>query len=323
MVTVTRTVGATPSPEVPDFATLQEFCDALPPSLVSADESWVAEVYDQGVVDEFLLPAVETDDTHTITIRCAAGAGFADKAGARNRALAYDESNGVAVRGDTAVAIEVKSSNVLIQGLQISVTVDGVACVKVQGPDQFPVSNVVFDRCILYAPSSTGCVVEEPDGSTATFRSCLLLTGGDYASGGGSDGTFSCLFGSTLVHLGTTGGVGVNNQFGLAQVENTAIFNFTTPWNSFASHGHNATDGAVLDGLGTSLVGLSKSAQFALYGSDWRTVSTGSLDGAGGTSLTRLVTDILGRERPRPPAIGCWDFIDGPTNDARVVIQKA
>lgn len=117
-----------------DYATLALAWAAIPADLVAADQSYVIELYNDSEFvqnTQLTLSGKNTDPAHTITIRPAAGHGFANNANVATNALRYNIANGVGFKGTINSAVMLQNVNpyTTLEGIQIDVTgTSGNAC---------------------------------------------------------------------------------------------------------------------------------------------------------------------------------------------------
>lgn len=303
--TVTSKIGATNSPTTMDYSTLQAWEDACPANLVTDDKIWKGECYDQGeftgTSTRLTISGETTDATRYVWLTCAAGASFKDKAGVRTTALAYNASNGVAIRvtSVSGITISIATNNTLVEGLQAAYNgAYGQSAIGVSG------TGVRVSQCILKNFSTAGGQAAQGVQS-AVFTNCLLEVG---VNGNAQRGQY---FGCTFVRTGTAGGTGVSSQYNQAVLKNCAVFNFTTLKSGTLAAGsdYNATDLATAWGTGSNnLNSLTFASQF-VSSSDFRAVDTGGLK-AGTPDSTNTPNDITGFARDATtPYIGCWEVV--------------
>lgn len=302
--TVAKAVGTASR----DYSLLQSAHDAQPSSLVTADQAWVFNLYNDS---EFAanpplsVSGKATDATHTQTWQAATGQAFNDNAGKNTNALTYNASNGVAIRlsgGALNGAIECASDYVTFTDLQIGGG-GGEAAFGQTAAN----SNVLLQRCI-------GISGESPS-SSASF----ILNGGvavnclGIATGGGNgflDFNNSSLRNCSAVAPGGSGNKGFRGNYTAPLYLNNASFGFTTPFanTSNGSNDYNASDGAA---PGTHVL-TSKvfASQYQDTTGDFRLKTGADLIGAGTRDATYTGDlDILKNARSTStPAIGCVEL---------------
>lgn len=310
--TVTSKIGATNSPTTMDYTTLQAWEDACPANLVTDDKIWRGECYDQG---EFTgtgvlltISGTTTDATRYVELTCAAGASFNDKAGVRSNALYYNASGGVAIRRTSGYGFTISNlvNYTRLNNLQIKKDLGNGAPIGPGSSQQ----GTWIDRCILHLATSLAsiCLNLTTTGSVKHLVSNSLILG--------KSANVHCTVYSSAAYNCTcisTDGLGTNYSttgYGTGTVKNCAGFGagaFLTGTPAYADY--NASDIAGLGGA-HSLSSLTFADQFVSTTNDFRTVDTGSLDGAGTPDATYAPTDISNTTRhASTPTIGCWEVV--------------
>lgn len=317
MGTVTKSIG---SGGGRDYSTLQAWEDALPANLVTDGNAQVGECYnDSEFTARVSIAGQTTDATNNITLRCASGQSFSDNTNKLTNRLAYNTSNGVAVRTTTAYAsavIVVTTNNVLIEGLQIKATGTQTWALNASGT-----ANVVR-KCILSAVSrnnSNDFVARVSGSSSNLIANCLVIadaangcTGVNLVSGASA---VNC----TVVRPSnrTAGGKGFHAAYSTSTVKNCAIFGFSvSSTGTYASDGHNVTDHTSAPGSTSNITSATYANQFVQSSTgssveDFRVASTAALIGAGVVDTTNIPAsdDIVGQARGTSWTVGCWQYV--------------
>ena len=106
-----------------DYSTLQAWEDACPANLVTADQIWKGECYnDSEFTAKVVISGQTTDATRYVWLTAAAGQSFQDHASARTNPLVYDQSKGVGVRGGPDSLVTLNSDYARATRLQIKQT---------------------------------------------------------------------------------------------------------------------------------------------------------------------------------------------------------
>jgi hypothetical protein len=312
--TVTKKIGATNSPTAMDYSTIQGFEDALPANLVTADQAWVGECYDQGTFTQnpiVTFSGSTTDATHTITLRCAAGASFKGKAGVRTTALAYNSANGVTCEatGSSGQLIQVYDTpNVFIDGLQVKSTSFSWAIKVFSGGNPVTISNCIFAG----GSAEFGYLADDPTTGTTVWANCLFQW--PFAADpchNSSGAIYNCTYVSSAGSPTTS--EAIHNAANFAVVKNTAAFGFhdATTGTNAAGSDYNATDNSSFGGTGThNKLSQTYSAQFVNSASDWRAAAQAAGTGlhSGTPDSTNSPTDISVFTRDATtPYIGAWE----------------
>src|SRR5947209_3758092 len=100
---VTKSIGSAGGR---DYSTIALFIAALPANLVTADQQWIGECYNDSefaIGSALAFSGITTDATRNIILRCASGQSFNDNAGKATNALRYNQTNGVGIRVTGAI----------------------------------------------------------------------------------------------------------------------------------------------------------------------------------------------------------------------------
>jgi hypothetical protein len=310
-------IGTTNTPTTMDYSTLQAWEDACPANLVTADQRWIGECYDQGTFTAGLTVGGQTtDSTRYVYLRCASGASFADKAGVRTNPLAYNASGGVAISltANYGIGIDGNVSYTRFEKLQIKHTGNNCIVLRQYGSG---VVGIVIDRCIVdfsAAGNAPTGISDFTGGGSAqlTIKNCLIVGNTANTAGVGirvADN--SSIYGCTLVVPGgTPRSTGIQCQYAVFTVQNNAILNWSTSFTNngtIGADGHNASTTASAPGSTGNVTSLTFSSQVVDISTDFRALSTGGL-GAGTPDATNLPTDISGLTRSATtPYIGAWE----------------
>lgn len=315
MGTVTKTIGTSSR----DYSTLQAWEDALPANLVTDGNAQVGECYnDSEFTARVSISGQTTDATNNITLRCASGQSFSDNTNKLTNRLAYNASNGVAVRTTTGYAsavIVVTTNNVLIEGLQVKATGTQTPAINASGT-----ANVVR-KCILSAVSRNNAndFVARVAGTGNLITNSLVIADASNGCTGVSVTTGGSAVNCTVVRPSnrTAGGKAFHAAYSTSTVKNCAIFGFSvSSTGTYASDGHNVTDHTSAPGSTSNITSATYANQFVQSSTgssveDFRIVGTGSdLDDAGTTDTTNIPAgdDIVGQTRSTWD-VGCWEYV--------------
>jgi hypothetical protein len=298
----TKTVGSSGR----NYSTIAAFWAAVPANLVTADEQWIAELYNDSVFNETLtLSGKTTDATRNIIIRCASGQSFKFNANKGTNALRYNQTNGVAVYSDSTPITISANMNLLIDGLQAKGNGNVIQQTSI-GP------NVVIRDCLVEsAAASTGIGPLVLYGGTAI--NCLGVNtagGSGFISNGGSATFHNC----TAVQMGVALAFGFRGNYDTPVCTNCASFGFGTAFRAGVTGNYNASDQASPPGA-NSVASLTYANQFQNVAStgtmDFRLKTGNNLAGAGVRDQTYTTDlDILGQARSTTtPAIGAVETI--------------
>lgn len=309
--TVTKTIGSAGGR---DYSTMQAWEDAAPANLVTSDQIWRGECYnDSTFTANVFIAGSTTDATRYKFLTAAAGQSFVD-AGA---ALRYNASNGVTINfsGGYAAAIDVTEDNFHLTRIQSKGT-NQTEC------SFYGKANYAYvDQCIFQgiAVGSWGNVVHLIGG---TISNCLIVrvpggVGTDpvlYLNSTQTRAAINC----TLIFQGTfvSGSRGIRNEYSGtgATNRNLAVFGFDIPVQNEAADGsqNNYTNASTAVAGWTGGVSFSTSTFVNITASseDYKLVAGSALRDAGTTDTTNAPRDIFGVARPRGPAfdVGCFEF---------------
>ena len=305
-----------------DYSTIQAWEDACPANLVTNDEIWKGELYNDS---EFLITGSTTlchflgttvDSTRYQWLTTASGQSFADHADKATWNLRYDQSKGVGIRatGNYNIGFYPQNGNVLIEKLQMYWdTTYGSAYYHMVHEGQSTLKNCLVDT------RRNGTY--EMRGQNLVNTAVVMRNTGGSAIGTGSSTYF---INSTVVRPSdvTASGDGFGPVFGAyGLVRNCAVFGFTNAFGgTIASYtsgsGYNASDASSANIPGSNNQGsLTFSDQFENVTDstrDWRPKSTGALRNNGTRDQTYTDDlDIIGATRSTTtPTIGAREYIN-------------
>lgn len=323
---IIKKVGVTNSPTTMDYSSVQAWNDAAPSNLVSADERWIGECYNQGTFTAIATigSGWTVDATHYFWLRTAAGASFRDNASVRSNALYPNASNGVTWQiGDNYnYVLVVWAANTVLSYLQFVNTGFG-------GAIRNNTSAGVIDSCLIRSAVGSGAAIYFP---STMYNTVVIVTG----SSGSCTIYQGFMYGCTFVSAnGSSGACIQNDNYNSSLWQNCACFGFASLMSGSAalnaSSDYNATDLATSFGAGThNRNSLTYASQFVSTTSDYRAVNTGSL-AAGLPDSTHLPVDISNFTRSATtPYIGAWEvagaaaaFVAAPGLTVRQAVKRA
>jgi hypothetical protein len=304
-----------------DYSTLQAWEDACPANLVTADEVYKGECYnDSEFTAGVTISGPTVDATRYIELTVAAGQSFQDHADVRTNPLRYDQTKGVGIYTTTNYTSSIVLSSVSYTRLSRL----QVKCLNASGKRSAleyqlcMVKDCIFDA----ATNDTSCVVTCPGGggSGSLFTNCVIIP---KTSGGYGLQFYNGItaIGCTVVKPSdiTAGGVGLVGTYGSTNIaQSCAVFGFTTGssgavWDTTNSK-NNATD------LASGLPGTTGNVYNVTYNQttpftdadkdslDLRAVAATALAGAGYRDSTNAPNDISGTARSATPTIGAWEL---------------
>lgn len=318
--TTVKTIGTSSR----DYSTIQAWEDACPANIVTSDEIWKGECYNDAnpaftVSNATVLNAsgITNDDTRFLWLTAASGQGFADSSGADSWNLRYDATRGVAVNvtGTYSGGFHCGSVRVLVEGLQIKMAASWLNGFLYSG-------GACLRRCLVESAKTT------PSNSGGRVINCLIVdTGSGFNKLAVYDATYIAC---TVVRPSdaASGGTAFDTTYSTyPRLRSSAVFGFATNFGgtiaSYPSSNNNASNSASVPGTSaqSSLTYADQFENTAFSTRDWRPKSGGALISNGsreqGTegSFSALGTndlDIIGAARSTTaPTIGCREFAGG------------
>lgn len=310
--TVTSTIGTAAR----NYSTVQAWEDACPANLVTADQIWRGECYNDSeftVAGTVLsIAGMTVDATRYLELTAAAGQSFVDHADKLTNARKYDQSKGVGLRDTNNYGYAILNGGGINYCRFSRLQLQGGAN-EAMAVDQENCSGNDWNQIIFAGPSET-----RVSGIGTRVRNSLIIasigTIGLRPKYGADVYNCTVVWPSDVSNTGTTGIVG-NGSGNI--VQNTAVFGFAT-----ASSGtfdttnskNNATDLA-------SIVGASGNQVSKTYANQFQNTTTAARDfrpklGAdtinnGVTDVTNAATDLIGTARPSGAAydIGAEEYV--------------
>lgn len=331
--TITKTIGTTGR----NYSTLQAWEDAAPANLVTADEIWRGEAYnDSQFTAGVILSGSTTDATRYKELTVASGQSFQDSANVRTNALTYNQSNGVGIYitsgyeygisivedASRASRFQIKSTNTTNIPLRIAVADHG------SGLD-----GILKDMIVVANVGTNGALWADNVGGI--FINIVALLTGSTGSGlsfGGYQQAINC----TLVRSTANSAAGIAFNIGTyatgSIIKNCAAFNFSTvdggTYHASASSGYNATN--LASGLPGSnnqhSVTFSATTPFTQAGSsgtDLRPIAATALAGNGSKDTTNAPSDITSTARATACTIGVWELVSVPSSSIKTINNLA
>jgi len=289
-----------------DYPTIAAWLAAIPADLVTADDTWIGELYNDSeftVTTSIDIKNTITDATHYVELRAATGESWS-----ANSALKYDSTQGACIRrvsGNFEV-IEISQDYTKITGIQIKQ--DGTSGGGIVGK----ANNCTVERCLIENQATSGayCIDGQGNGPWEILNNAFI-TRVDALINFQQSGDI--IENNTFVRTGTKGGSGITNPFagsGALNLKNNAFFNF----NAVASNlngctgSNNATDLANVGfGVGNQENLVPTDEVFSIIEGSEDLRSKGNNLVGSGVNLAAITIDFRGTSRPNPPAIGCWE----------------
>jgi hypothetical protein len=326
-MTVTKIIG----PNVgADFATPALWFASFPSTLIDNE---VGNFQNAEVVASAsqALTGV-TAGSFTVTMQAGAGNSFADNAGKLTNALAYNASNGAALRvtaSSSSPALDIQCSNFALIGIQVEKT-DAYGSVISFGNSSF--SGRSINQVIAQHTNNTtvtGDVCLGVNDATGPVKNVLCLSAPSSGAGVGGINNINqnCVYQDiTIVNLGTgVGRIGFQAPYGAPLLNNVVVAGFATDYSGTAGTcANNATDKGTFGGTN---YGTSGQVSVPLSTATWQNITPATADlrakssgtklPANGTNTGTPSTDIVGTTRASPTTIGAWEASAGGGGGAK------
>ena len=306
--TVTKTIGTGG-----DYTTLQAWEDASPANLVTSDQIWRGECFNQEFFSSsaslLSVSGSTTDATRYKELTTYAGASFVDNASVQTNALRYNASNGAGIRNSYAWGgpVSVNESYFRISKLQI-------AAGNAVGFNGTATTGLVIDKCI-FENSSTGNEPLKTYG-VCTVKNSLIVgrSTGSLAKLDNGTNVYNCTFART----GSSTSNIFTGNYSTSALENCAFFGgattlasgsttrtYTTCYTDTASPPSGCTTVAYDTSTGSGFENKTDATR------DFRIKSGSALIDVGTTDSTNGPNDIVGTARPQSSAydVGAWELV--------------
>lgn len=312
--TVTKSIGTSSR----DYSTLQSWEDACPANLVSADQIWKGECYNDSEFSAGVtISGQTTDSTRYVWLTAAAGQSFQDNANVRTNALAYSVANGVGITSSTAqnYVVDASSQYTRIDRLQVKTTTwgsyKGNSCLSAAA------TGVVVRDCVLQQTLTNTSYPGRPmnfGGLSSVAANVVAIQHATNSSAVSVVSTVT-LRNITAVAVSANSAAGVSLSYFGGSIQNQAVFNFASAY--------SGTNGGTISYWGTDLssVGSGSNHQTSLTfancfentSTDFRLKVGSPLIGTGNTDATNAPNDISGTARDAGTGgdIGAWEYTSG------------
>lgn len=328
--TVTKTIGTAGGR---DYSTLQSWEDAAPANLVTSDQIWRGECYnDSAFTAGVTISGSTSDATRYKELTAAAGQSFVDHSDRLTNPLTYNQAKGVGVSGSFSYGrpLIVSEANARVSRIQFRNTATSGQALQVDG------TPTTFKQCIFDAAGSAAALL---NGSAATVENTLFVlrkNGQTYVVNlfGTSNTIANC---TVVVPSNITKATNAFQRAYTASttLTNVAAFGVTNVWsNGTGFTAVNCFTDASSPPSGWTNVAYDTSTGSGFEGTvnasgDWRIKSTSALKEAG-TSTGAPGVDIVGTTRPQGSLydVGAWEHSSAGssptlTTSLSVAIQQA
>lgn len=309
MATITKSIGATAR----DYATPALFAAAIPSNLVTADEKWVGECYNDaefvGAGIMFDCSGKTTDATRNIVLTAAAGHSHIDHGTAAANALKYDVSKGVGIRMTGVGNWVIRPGGAYTEIRRLQIKADAADSLGINGAVNEGTARKYHDL-IIETGGEMG--IDAYDNALLTNVICINL---GTTANGARLGNGSKAIGCGVVRASnqTAAGIGWRINYGTCILQSCYSFGFTTAadasgWDGTNSK-YNATDAA--SGLpGTNNQHSVSYSQFTPFtdassgAPNFNPIAATLLAANGFRDATLAPNDIAGTARSATPTIG-------------------
>lgn len=322
--TITKSIGTTAR----DYSTIQAWEDAAPASIVTSDEIWRGEMYND---TEFVstntgtyivtFGGVTVNSTHYRELTVATGQSYQDHASVRTNALIYNVSNGVGIRctGNYGTGVSASERYVRLSRFQISLTHANAERGVVGGQDA-----IVKDIVSNHAGSNGGANSYH----VSIGQDAYAINIAAFSSGAAGRGFFdnygghfiNCTLVKSTTVTDTSGFAAIRSAYAThITIQNCAVFGYLTSFTNATttlSGGTNATDlasGAPGSGNQYSVTfnATTPFTQASSSSTDLKAIAATSLAGNGTKDATNAPSDITALARASACTIGAWEISAG------------
>src|SRR5215467_13441494 len=301
-----------------NYATIDLWWGSIPATLTQ-DE--IGEMYNDSelVATATISLTGKTLAGFTITLRAAAGQGFAAAAGGAGFKLQYDATQGAAVTSSTGYIrplISAPQAGLTIDGLQFRTTTSNSTTVVLDSGAT--IKNCIIDCACAVGGSSPPRLALSVSNSASKAINCLIVA--RHATDG--SGVFvdygPLVLNCTAVKPSSVGASGTGFIEGggtsVNIVRNCASFNFTTAFTSTgweSSSNYNCAGDTTAPGA-NSQQSKTYANQFQDTTQDWRLKTGADCIDHGNTDATNAPNDIIGTVRGATTLgdIGAWEYAE-------------
>lgn len=314
--TVVKSIGTSGR----DYSTLQAWEDAAPANLVTADQIWRGECYNDSEFTAAADPVVTisgstSDATRYKELTAASGQSFQDHASVRSNRLDYDQTVGVGVKSQNANysrVIVVSEQYVRVSRLQLFSQHSNGHSVITANNNGTAMNGTFKD---LVCRSAGADYVVRAD-QTILVNVVMIQAGSGPGFLNGSTLTATQLIGCTIMRTTNQSPTGVGATGAYANsytMVSCALFGFASLSNAkSAGSTKNASDLATgLPGTGNQhsvpYSGLTPFTQGSNTNTDARAIAGTLLIDNGTFDVTNAPNDVSGTARDATPTIGAWE----------------
>jgi hypothetical protein len=342
VTTVISKVGIAGGP-TRDYSSLQAWEDASPANLVTADQIWKAECYNDGgpltaTGNCLQMGGQTTDATRYLWLTTAAGQSFRDNASVQTNPLRYDATKGVGITHTSPIrqwTVACNTAYTLIENVQILAAPDSYYGSTPLFLDQVydgSGHDITVKNCIIEQDPTVGSAgrgsnaplaIADTPADNITLINCVIVqrsasvnNSSPGISGFASGQAFNCIVIATQFHA-VSGSAFSGRRYngGNANLTNCAAFGFPSVQNGTGGTHTNCMSDTATNAPTGWTTGKTFANQFQNIADatrDFRLKSGADLIDAGATS-SNASPDIAGTTRPSGTAydIGPWEFVSG------------
>ncbi len=300
-----------------DYSTLQAWDDDCPADLVSADEIWRGEGYnDSEFTSGYAAGSVTQDATRYKELTTAAGQSFSDNASVRTNALRYNVSNGCGHRVNSNYSGAFGGVGLgKLSRWQIANDGTGGACA---GPTVGP--QEARDLICEARAGGGGAVGVGPQGLVVNVLAVAYGSGVGFTGGAAYGGGATVFIGCAAMRptdVSSAGRTGFSSAGGSCVLTSCVSFGSATPasaggWSGSSSYNATEASSGLPGSNNQHSVTYTAATPFEQASSggalDFRAIAATDLDGNGFLDATNAPEDISNSTRPSSPTIGVWEL---------------
>lgn len=316
-----------------DYSTFALFEAAIPANLVTADEQWIGEAYNDSVFSVagtvLNIAGHTTDATRDIIVRCASGESFKDHADAATNRLYPNDSYGVKMRTTSSWSqgIEITDANVTIDGIQFD-TAGNSGFLGTLNQDNITVIDCVSEsdgEWAIFALNHSGVSIVNTVIIMADDREAIRFN----ESGSNDPQLINCTILSPSDVTSTNNAIdsGYGSNHGIVKGCLILGFNGVTDGNANAtSSDYNTTDNSTVEGGSNDTVSVTYANQIEATTAttiDARLKSGSDAEGAATAYAETNDLDIIGQARhATAPDCGAWEYTVAAGGDVDAQLKQ-
>lgn len=186
-----------------DYSTMQAWNDACPANLVSSDEIWQGEAYNDSTFTAAVdLGGGTSDATRYMYLKCATGQSIFDQSDIRTAALTYNTARGVTIES-SGVPVRIFGVNIRVDGLQARRTSYSVGFQSFVSATSGLITRCISNNGISLKGSTTlvNSLVFGGGVNRCSFVGCTFAGGGTLTAEYGIGAVYYSLFVDTATSM--------------------------------------------------------------------------------------------------------------------------